>query len=74
MRVSSRTIIPGPSWALALGVLVAGLGGGCSDTPTAGTRAVESPEAQKNREESIKDAMRKGAYGPKYKEKSVPPR
>jgi hypothetical protein len=72
MHMNRRTVLLGPLLVLALGILVAGVAGGCSEQPTTGTRAVESPEVQKNREESIKDAMQRGSYGPKYKEKAAP--
>ena len=63
MRGNTRTVMLGPLSALALGISAAGMAGGCSDTPATGTRVVEAPEVQKNREASIKDAMRQGAYG-----------
>jgi hypothetical protein len=36
---------------------------GCSDTPATGTRVVESPEVVQKRDDTIKDMMKKGAYG-----------
>jgi hypothetical protein len=73
MSMNRRTVILGPLSSFALGILAAGMAGGCSGQPETGTQAVESPQVQKNREESIKDAMRKGAYGGvKIKDKSAP--
>ena len=62
MPMRRRAVILGPLWSLAVGILASGVAG-CSDEPATGTGAVESPEVQKNRQDSIKDAMRKGSYG-----------
>ena len=71
MPMSRRTVILGSLWSLAIGILAAGVAG-CSDVPATGTGAAESPEVQKNRQNSIKEAMRKGSYGAKYKDKNAP--
>jgi hypothetical protein len=63
MRMNTRAVKLGPLWALALGVFAAGMTGGCSDTPKTGTQAVESPEVVQKRDDTIKDMMKKGAYG-----------
>ena len=63
MSMNRRAVILGPLSSLALGILAAGMVGGCSDQPKTGTTVVESPEVQAKREEGIKDAMRRGAYG-----------
>ena len=70
--MNRRTVVLGPLSTLALGILAAGMAGGCSDQPATGTKAVESPEVQEKREGSIKDAMRRGAYGPKSKRMAGP--
>jgi hypothetical protein len=71
MRVTLRTTRLDPFSALALGILAAGMAGGCSDQPATGPRVVESPGVQNNREESVKDAMPRGANGPQYKQKAA---
>ena len=71
MPMSRRTVILSSLRSLAVGILAAGVAG-CSDVPQTGTGAAESPEVQKNRQDSIKDAMRKGSYGAKYKDKNAP--
>jgi hypothetical protein len=65
-----QVVVRGPLWALALVALATGMAGGCSGQPSTGT-ATEAPQVQKQREESIKDAMKRGAYGDKYKDKAA---
>lgn len=72
MCIEDRNIVRLRLWALALGVLAIGPAGGCSGQPSTGTQAVESSEVKEKREESIKDAMKRGAYGDRYKEKAAP--
>ncbi len=69
MRVDDRHVLRGLLGALALGALATMSAGGCSGQPDTGTQAVESPEVQQQREGSIKDAMKRGAYGDRYKAK-----
>jgi hypothetical protein len=70
MRNRCQIVARGPSWALALVALATGLAGGCSGQPSSGT-ATEAPQVKQQREESIKDAMKRGAYGDKYKDKAA---
>jgi hypothetical protein len=70
MRNRPRIVVSGRFWALALASLAAGLPGGCSGQPSSGT-VTETPQVQEKREESIKDAMKSGAYGDKYKAKAA---
>jgi hypothetical protein len=71
--MNRRTVMLGPLSSLALVILAAGMAGGCSDTPETGTNVAESPEVRKTREEGVKDAMRRGAYGGvKIQDKAAP--
>jgi hypothetical protein len=49
-------------------VVLLGLAG-CGGQPQTGNIAVEPPEVQERRESTIKDMMKKGAYGDQYKNK-----
>jgi hypothetical protein len=71
MRVKLRTGLQSLLSALALGILAAGMAGGCPDQPATGTGVVESPEVQNKREESVKDAMPLRVYEPRHKQKSA---
>jgi hypothetical protein len=73
MSMNRRTVRMGTLSSLALGILAAGMAGGCSDQPETGTKVVESPEVQKTREEGVKDAMRRGAYGGVKIQDKAPP-
>jgi hypothetical protein len=57
---------------LGVAALVAGAAIGCDSGPNSGKTVTESPVMQKEREDTIKDAMKRGAYGDQYKEKPAP--
>src|SRR3954471_19872833 len=71
MRLKILHARQGRLTALAAGLLAAGIAGGCSDQPTPGTGVVESPEAQNNREKSVKDAIPGSAHEPQAKRKAA---
>jgi hypothetical protein len=70
MRADRRVSVPGLLLsALALAIVSAS---GCDSQPQTGTTVQESEALQKGREESIKSAMERGAYGPQYAKKGAP--
>jgi hypothetical protein len=71
MRVTLRRAMLGPLSALVVGILAAGMAGGCSEQPATGTPGVESPEVQKSSEESIKGTIPRTADVSQSKKKAV---
>jgi len=57
---------------LGMATLLIGIAPGCDSGTETGKTVTESPVMQKEREETIKGAMKKGAYGDQYKEKPAP--
>ena len=72
MRLHCRPVTRSSLLVFALWGLVAGVSGGCGGAPATGTQAVETPEVLQRREEGVKDAMKRGAYGDQYKQKAGP--
>jgi hypothetical protein len=54
-------------------VLAAVSAAGCGSQPDTGSVVQESEQVKAAREGSIKSAMQRGAYGPKYAQKAEPP-